>query len=39
MFVVMHNFKMFEQIRSSAEYNRRMAIIKGAFADQNFSVL
>jgi len=27
MFVIsVHNFKMFEQIRSSAEYNQRMAI-------------
>jgi len=30
MFVVsVHNFKIFEQIRSNAEYNRRAAIIEG----------
>jgi len=27
--VSVHNFKMSEQIRSSAEYNRRAAIIEG----------
>jgi len=34
-----HNFKMSEQIKSSAKYNQRMVIIEGAFVDQNYSVL
>jgi len=36
MFVVsVHNFKMSEQIRSSAEYNRRAAIIEGLRAERS----
>jgi len=36
MFVVsVHNFKMSEQIRSSAEYNQRTAIIEGLHAGRS----
>jgi len=36
MFVVnVHNFKMFEQIKSSAEYNRRSSTIEGLRAGRS----